>query len=50
MHMNDVFLHAVVCGERKALGEATVMTIYNLMDSPPYMRRESISENEQSRK
>lgn len=32
MHMNDVFRHAVVNGEREALGEAPVMAIYGLMD------------------
>jgi hypothetical protein len=49
MHMNDVFLHAVVNGEREALGEATAITIYDLM-VPPYRRSDSTSENKQSRK
>jgi hypothetical protein len=42
MHMNDVFLHAVVNGEREALGEATVMAIYDLMDSAVQEKRINI--------
>ncbi len=42
MHKNDVFLYTVVNGEREALGEAPVMTIYGLMDSTLYEKRINI--------
>jgi hypothetical protein len=40
--MNDVFLYAVVNDEREALGEATAMTIYDLMDSTIQEKRINI--------
>jgi hypothetical protein len=49
MHMNDVFLHAVVYGEREALREATVMAKDDLMDSTVHEKRVDIW-NKQSRK
>lgn len=42
IHVNDVFLHAVVHGEREALGETTVMAIYDLMDSVVQEKRINI--------
>jgi len=33
MDMNHVPLHAVVDGKREAFGEATAMTVYDLMNS-----------------
>jgi hypothetical protein len=33
MHMNDVLLHAVIDGKRETIGEATAMTVYDLMNS-----------------
>jgi hypothetical protein len=44
MHINDTFLHAVINGEWEALGEATVITIYDLMDSAVYEKRIDICE------
>lgn len=46
MHINDTFLHAVINGEWEALGEATVITISNLMDPAVYEERIDICEQE----